>query len=134
MYKLSITRPAEQDILSAVLYIAHHLQNKSAAEAFYEAVQSTLKSLEEIPYRYPVVNDEVLAKHGFRLIPIKNSLVFYIVREATQSVVIERVLYYKRNWLELLLRSKRESIDFSENGEDLSKKCVSESSEKYGET
>ncbi|MDO4178361.1 MAG: type II toxin-antitoxin system RelE/ParE family toxin [Phascolarctobacterium sp.] len=105
MYKIIITKTAEQDILASVLYIAHQSQNRKAAEDLYGAILATINSLSTYPSRYPVVNDSVLAKHGFRIVPIKNYLVFYIVREETQTIVVERFLYAKRNWVQLLSRS-----------------------------
>ena len=40
---------------------------------------------------------------GIRFVPVKNYLLFYIVREDEQKVYVLRFLYSKRNWQKILL-------------------------------
>lgn len=55
------------------------------------------------PTRYPLCHDEVLHMWGIRFVPVKNYLLFYIVREDEQKVYVLRFLYSKRNWQKILL-------------------------------
>ena len=55
-----------------------------------------------MPERYAVVDDEILSREGFRFILIKNYLLFYVVRKETQTVVIQRFLYARRDWMNIL--------------------------------
>ena len=55
-----------------------------------------------MPERYAVVDDEILSRGGFRFIQIKNYLLFYIVRKDIQTVVIQRFLYARRDWMSIL--------------------------------
>jgi plasmid stabilization system protein ParE len=64
--------------------------------------EKAIYSLEEMPLRYPLVADEFLASQGFRFFPVHKYLVFYVVREETNIVVIERFLYGKRDWAAIL--------------------------------
>lgn len=66
MYHIDITEPAEQDIQSAVNYIAIELQNKAAAIRLYDDVYKAIISLEDNPFRYAHVRNETLAGFGIR--------------------------------------------------------------------
>jgi len=107
MYNIDITGPAEQDIRKAVEYIDTELQNRVAAENFLDDIEKSIFSLANMPMRYPLVADKVLARQGFRFFPVNNYFVFYIVRKNTKTVVIERVLYKRRNWATILKEEKQ---------------------------
>jgi len=102
MYQIKITEPAENDIQSAVNYIITELKNPEAGLRLFDDAYKAITSLEEMPYRHPLVKDEILASYGFRFIPVDNYIVFYVVREETETVVIERFLYSRRDWVSIL--------------------------------
>lgn len=102
MYKIIVTDPAQKDLKDAVSYISNELKNRQAAINLLDLVEKTVKSLTDMPERYAVVNDEILARKGFRIMPIKNYLLFYIVRKETETVVIQRFLYARRDWMNIL--------------------------------
>lgn len=102
MYKIVVTAPAERDLEAAVSYISNELKNKQAALNLLDLVEKAVNSLTDMPERYAVVSDETLARAGIRLITIKNYLLFYTVHKETQTVVIQRFLYGKRNWANVL--------------------------------
>ncbi len=102
MYKIIVTAPAEKDLRDAVSYISNELKNKQAAFNLLTLVEETVNSLTDMPERYAVVDDEILSREGFRFITIKNYLLFYIVRKETQTVVIQRFLYARRDWTNIL--------------------------------
>jgi len=102
MYNIVISKPAEQDIRKAVGYIDEELQNRAAAENFINNVEKAILSLTDMPLRYPLVADDKLAGWGIRFFPVHNYLVFYVVRGKTKTVVIERVLYKRRDWEAIL--------------------------------
>ena len=102
MYKIIVTDPAQKDLQKAVSYISNELKNKQAAFNLLDLVEESVKSLTDMPERYAVVDDETLSRESFRFIPIKNYLLFYIVRKETQTVVIQRFLYARRNWMDII--------------------------------
>ena len=102
MYRIIVTGPAANDLNKAVLYIANELNNKDAALNLIEETEKTVHSLSEMPGRYPLVQDTTLAELGIRMVPIKNYLVFYVIREETKSITILRFLYARRNWKNIL--------------------------------
>jgi plasmid stabilization system protein ParE len=52
------------------------------------------------PELYPLSRDRALAEKGYRIIPIGNYLVFYIIRE--KEVQILRILFGRREYSGLL--------------------------------
>ena len=65
-------------------------------------IDEAVQSLKENPARFPLVQDDYLASKGYRLVPVKNHLVFYIIRENLCAVSVMRVLYGRRDWKRLL--------------------------------
>lgn len=102
MYKIIVTEPAQKDLRDAVLYISNELRNNQAAFNLIDLVEKSVNSLTDMPERYAVVDDEILAREGFRFITIKNYLLFYIFRKETKTVVIQRFLYARRDWINIL--------------------------------
>ena len=107
MYLIKITEPAERDLQDAAKYIAIELKNRTAANRLLDDVYEAVNSLEEMPSRHTLVDDDVLSGCGIRFFPIHNYLVFYAIREEIKTVVIERFLYGRRDWI-TILRGERE--------------------------
>ena len=111
MYKIIVTEPAQKDLVDAVSYISNKIKNKRAAFNLLDLVEENVKSLSTMPERYAVADDEILSREGFRFIPIKNYLLFYIVRKETQTVVIQRFLYARRDWINILKLNTESKIE-----------------------
>ena len=102
MYKTIITEPAELDIIRAVQYIAGELLNPFAAEGLLDDIESSISSLGKTPKRHGLIRNEQLALAGFRFMPIRNYMLFYIAKEDTNTVVIERFLHSRRDWIHII--------------------------------
>ncbi|MDR1330417.1 MAG: type II toxin-antitoxin system RelE/ParE family toxin [Oscillospiraceae bacterium] len=101
-YSVDITEDAERDMLDAAKYIATELQNIDAAGRLLDDAEAAIYSLEEMPLRHALVDNELLSDRGIRFFPVHNYLVFYAVREETRTVVIERFIYGRRDWAAIL--------------------------------
>ncbi|MGN0528950.1 MAG: type II toxin-antitoxin system RelE/ParE family toxin [Eubacterium sp.] len=102
MYKITVTEPAQRDLAEAITYISKELKNRQAAVNLLNSVDKAVRSLSDMPERYAVIDDEILGAAGFRFIKIKSYLLFYIVRNESKTVVIQRFLYARRDWLNIL--------------------------------
>ena len=105
MYFLNITDIAEQDILSAVKYIADVLKAPVAANHLLDEIERYEGILETTPNIYPFVPDERLAEKGLKFVTVKNYILFYIINENENTVDVIRFLHSRRDWLNLLLSS-----------------------------
>jgi toxin ParE1/3/4 len=101
-YSIEITEPAERDLLEISNYIAKELMEPSIAMKLINKIGDVILDLEEMPFRNGLVLDERLAHLGIRRIIVNNYTVFYIVSEEGNVVTIIRILYSKREWMNLL--------------------------------
>ena len=101
-YKIVVTDPAKEDLKKAVSYIANDLKNSIAAKNFVDNADRIIRSLSEMPKRYPIVKDNMLAAQEIRIAQINNYLAFYVVREETKTVAVLRVLHSRRDWNNIL--------------------------------
>jgi len=95
-------RPAQEEMRETYRYIAEELNNPVAAQRRLSLIDEAIQSLKENPGRIALVRDEYLAAKGYRMIVVKNHLVFFIVREKEKAVSVMRVLYGRRDWMRLL--------------------------------
>ena len=101
-YKVDITEPAENDLRDIVRYISFQLNEPSTALNMLRTIQNAISKLEATALAHPLVRDERLARIGYRLLVIKNYIVFYVVDEKKMSVVVDRILYGRRDWQNIL--------------------------------
>ena len=94
-YQLHITSTAEHDIMRAVDYIEFTLKNPQAADNLLDAVTKQIGTLSELPQKFRIVDDPILASWEIRFVIINNYLAFYTINEEKQTVIVVRFLYQK---------------------------------------
>lgn len=93
-YKIRFMPEAQKDMLDIFEYISVMLANTQAAHGLLSRIDETISILVDFPCSYEKVKDATLNKKGYRVIPIDNYLIFYIV--SGDTVKIRRVLCNKR--------------------------------------
>ena len=93
MYKVVYLPTARRQLEDAVMYIATDLCAPEAAMALADALDESVQSLKEMPYRFPIYHTLYAMKHEIRFFPVKNYNVFYVIRVETKTVEIWRVLH-----------------------------------------
>jgi toxin ParE1/3/4 len=101
-YRVIPSIQAEKDILAIVEYILHESNCTETTQKILNTLNKQIKSLDTMPKRFALVADERLAQKGFRLMPVKNYIIFYVVEEQSKTVNIVSVLHNKRDWINLL--------------------------------
>lgn len=101
-YNIEITEPAEKDLYEIGQYIATELLEPDIARKIVEKIGEAILKLEELPLRNALVADERLALRGIRKIMVDNYIVFYIVTEEQKTVTLVRILYGRRDWINLI--------------------------------
>jgi plasmid stabilization system protein ParE len=109
-YIVRIMKPAQIEMRETYRYIAEDLQNPVAASRRIALIDKAIRSLEDNPFQYPLARDDYLASKGYRLIVVKNHIVFFVIREKITKVSVMRVLYARRDWM-TLLRMEADEID-----------------------
>ena len=93
-YSVLIFPNAENDIQEMKTYFQEVL--KTSARPLLEKFLVQLDLLEQNPFIFPVSKDPYLQQLGYRVIPMDNYLIFYIIKE--KEVQIHRFLYGRRNY------------------------------------
>ena len=91
-YKIIYTQKALADLDAVASYIKLKLCNISASDRIIENFFGEGDSLASFPTRYPLCNDAFLRAWGIHFVPVKNYLLFYVIR----------FLYAKRAWQNIL--------------------------------
>ncbi|MBB6698769.1 type II toxin-antitoxin system RelE/ParE family toxin [Clostridium algidicarnis] len=101
MYDIQITEPAEKDLYEIGAYISKELLDPETVKRVISEIAKGVNSLEDI-LRSVLVADDRLDYKGIRKIMVDNYIVFYIVTEESKTVTIIRILYSRRDWINLL--------------------------------
>ena len=101
-YHVHITHRAEHDLNRALDYIEFSLKNPQAADSLLDEADRVLNSLSQMPERYALPGDKLLAAWGIRFVQIKKYLAFYVIVKETQTDHVIRFLYGKSDWRAIL--------------------------------
>ncbi len=102
MYEVHWTSLAKEDLVCAITYIADMLKAPLAAERLLDDIEKETTVLAENPYLFPLSHDEYIAHRGIRHVKVKNYMLFYTVNEDARTITIIRLLYARRDWIQLL--------------------------------
>ena len=97
-YKIKIYPIAQNDLTEVIDYL-NTLSEKVAIE-YYDLIIEKITTLAEMPERCALAKDRYLRMHGYRILLIKNYMVFFKIKE--KVVEIHRILYAKRQYKWLL--------------------------------
>ena len=97
-YEVVVTPSTQRDLTEIKSYFTNVL--KTSSNSIFEKFLEQVKILKVHPFTYKVHQDPLLKLVGYRIIPIDNYLMFYVIK--SNIVQIHRVLYAKRNYLQLL--------------------------------
>lgn len=96
-YEVNISSEAQEDLRGIYAYIAFNLLSPLNAKGQIIRLNEAIRSLDEFPLRYKLVNFEPWKSLKLHVMVCDNYLVFYLVNEKSEEVLISRVLYGKRN-------------------------------------
>ena len=96
-YSVEITAPAQQDLLSIVLYIRDILQAPAATQSVLQTIREEIRGLCHMPERYPLWEDEPWRSQGLRKMVVKKYIVLYLIEQQRQAVQIARIFYGGRD-------------------------------------
>ena len=102
LFEVEFSERAIQHLKNITRYIHYVLLADVAAKNTLKNIASAIEDLRLFPARYPLVDDTLLKGKGVRKMAVKNYLVYYIVRENVNKVVILGIYYAKSNQVEKL--------------------------------
>lgn len=100
MFKLDYLPLALQDLKNISDYIVDTLHAPKAAADLLDDMDESISRLRQFPFSCRVYQPIVDMEHEYRILPVNNYLVFYVVSE--QVVEIHRVIYAKMDLTKMI--------------------------------
>lgn len=97
IFAVSYSAKARQDLRDIYKYIAYELLAPEAAAGQTERIMKVARSLEQMPMRHRLYEEEPWRSQGLRVLPVDNYLVFYLPDETSATVSIIRIMYGGRD-------------------------------------
>jgi plasmid stabilization system protein ParE len=97
-FTLKLLSIAEQDFLDIIEYLA--AESPAAARTVMDQIDTRLQQLRDYPFLGKVPADTKLARMSYRVLVVKEYLIFYKVRGRT--VLVYRIIHGARDILPLL--------------------------------
>ncbi len=97
IFNVVYTSEARQDLRDIYEYIAYELLVPEIASGQVDRIMKAVRSLEQMPMRYRLYEEEPWHSQGLRFLPVDNYLIFYLSDETNNVVNIIRVMYGGRD-------------------------------------
>ena len=101
-YEVIITPDAVSNLIELRDYIANVLLVPDTARECIQYIREKVSTLEEMPRRHALIEDEPWRSRGVRRMNVKNFSVYYRIDEASMLVYVLNVIYSKRDLLRVL--------------------------------
>ena len=85
-----------------VSYIVNELKNPIAAKNLLTKIESSFETISYNPLAFALCKDKHLHDGGYRKITVDNYIIFYRVDNECNTVYIMRVIYGRRNYINLI--------------------------------
>ena len=96
-YQIFYTDFARQDLKNIHRYISESLVEPEIAAKLTNKIMKEIRSLNEMPQRYKLYDDEPWHSRGLRTLPVNNYLIFYLADEEKAVVTVIRIIYGGRD-------------------------------------
>ena len=96
MYKLKYLPLAVTDLHESTSHIADTLKVPQAAMDLLDTLDNSISRLQQFPYSCKIYQAEEPIETEYRMLSVKNYLVFYVVTENT--VEIHRIIYARMDY------------------------------------
>ena len=101
MNEIKFSPESAKDLLAIKTYITDDLANASAADTLILQILDRIESLAQFPYSGTSLYHVIEIETDYRFIVCENYNIFY--RFENDTVYIIRILYAKRDWLNILV-------------------------------
>lgn len=96
-YTIFIAKKAEEDLGKIFEYLAYKVMAGENAVRQLNRIQTAIESLDEMPLRNRVYDKEPWKTRNLHIMPVDNSLVFYLTETEALKVTILRIMYGGRD-------------------------------------
>lgn len=96
-WKVEITDRARRDLRNILDYIMYELREPQTTINLMRRITEEILSLDQMPFRYRIYEEEPWKSQGLRYFSVKNYLIFYYPEESSRAVYVVRVVYGGRD-------------------------------------
>ena len=107
-YKVKLTNNALAQLKEAVGYISKVLLEPEVARRWSDRIKKEILTLDHMPLRYPLVDEEPWGAEGIHKMTVENFIVYFWVNEDTSTVWVTAVVYGRRDQLSVLRNMPKE--------------------------
>ena len=101
-YKIELSLKSKDDLRKIVSYIKDKLVEPNIAKEYSKLIRAKIKSLEYSPERFALIDRDIVKHGNFRMMVIKNYIVFYRVNNNKKIVNVERIIYGGMDWKSII--------------------------------
>ena len=99
-YNIEYSKESRQDLIDIKQYIKYNLQEPEIAKKLISKIRKEINSLKNNPEIYMIIDDDIIKKLEVRKLIVDNYIVFYRIKN--DNIQIVRIMYGRRNWINLL--------------------------------
>ena len=107
-YQVKLTNHALAQLKEAVGYISKVLLVPVVARCWSDRIKKEILTLDHMPLRYPLVDEEPWRAEGIHKMTVENFIVYFWVNEDTSTVWVTAVVYGRRDQLSVLRNMPKE--------------------------
>ena len=97
IFEIEVSEQADADLRSIYEYIAFELQSLKNADGQLVRLEESIMSLDQMPERFRLYENEPWHSRGLHLMPVDNYCVLYIADKQKSLVTVIRVMYGARD-------------------------------------
>jgi len=101
-YSVRFTETAKNDLREIALYIADQSKSPAVARGFVLELREVCGRLTELPGQGALPKDRILMSMGYRYIPYKGYLIFYLTDEQEKTVDIMAIFNEKQDYIRVM--------------------------------
>ncbi len=99
-YNIEYSKESKQDLIGIKQYIKYNLQEPETANKLISKIRKEINALKDNSEIYAIIDDDIIKKLEIRKLIVDNYIVFYRIKD--NNIQIVRVMYGRRNWINLL--------------------------------
>ncbi len=99
-YNIEYSKEARQDLIDIKRYIKYNLKEPAINQRLISKIKTEIDKLKNDPEIFSIIDDDFIKKLEIRKLIVDNYIVFYRIK--TNNIQIVRVMYGRRNWINLL--------------------------------
>ena len=99
-YNIEYSKESRKDLIEIKRYIKYNLQEPETAQKLISKIRCEIDKLKTNPQMFAIIDDDFIKKFEIRKLIVDNYIVFYRIQNS--NIQIARIMYGRRNWINLL--------------------------------